>query len=92
MGLFRRIKRNAKDDVAYPAQEAVEAHEISGSTLIGPGALGAVQPAGSGVFGQSAPEDETIATKELRAAADPEDDGARELLIEEERRREEFGR
>jgi hypothetical protein len=92
MGPFRRKKQSADDTAAYPTQEAAEARETSGSTFIGPGALGAVQPAGSGSHGLVSPVDETIATDELRANADPEDDGAKELLIEEERRREEYGR
>jgi hypothetical protein len=75
MGLFRRKKRRE----AEPLEESVELRETLPSPL-DPGALTLVRPA-----------DKEIATEELRAEANPEDDGARTQMIENERRREEHG-
>jgi hypothetical protein len=76
MALFRHKKRHEADQ---PAEEAVEVHETLPSPL-DPGALTLVRPA-----------DREIATEELRTEANPEDDGARTQMIEDERRREEHG-
>jgi hypothetical protein len=87
MGLFRRKKRQADQ----PAEEAAEMHETSGSSLFGPGARSAVRPAGAGWFGFARPIDNTIATDEFRISANQEDDGAQSQMIDNERRREEYG-
>lgn len=76
MSLFRRKQRREADQ---PLEEVVESRETSASPL-DPGALTFVRPA-----------DKEIATEELRAEANPEDDGARAQMIENERRREEHG-
>ncbi len=76
MALFRRRQRHEADQ---PAEEAAEASE-SASPVFGFGAL------------PVPPVDEKIAEEEVRAAANPEDDGAQTQLIDDERRREEYGR
>jgi hypothetical protein len=75
MSIFRRKRRHADQ----PAEETVVSRETLPSPL-DPGALTLVRPA-----------DKEIATEELRAEANPEDDGARTQMIENERRREEHG-
>jgi hypothetical protein len=77
MSIFRRKKRHQADQ---PAEETAEMHETS-SPVYGFGALSTVPPI-----------DEEISAEELRAAANPEDDGAQTQLIENERRRDEYGR
>ena len=61
------------------------------TAVFGPGAPGPLQPAGSGMFGFVRPLDKTIATEELRAEANQEDDGARSQMIESERHFDEYG-
>jgi hypothetical protein len=87
MGLFRRRKRHQADQ---PAEEAAEMRETM-KPLLGPGSLSAVRPAGSGTFGFVSPIDRTTATEELRIGANQEDDGARTQMIENQRRRHDFG-
>jgi hypothetical protein len=77
MALFRRKKAHG---AAQPAEEAAEIRETS-TPVYGFGALSSV-----------APIDEEIAAEELRSAANPEDDGARTQMIDNERRREEHDR
>jgi hypothetical protein len=76
MSIFRRKKSHEADQ---PAEETAELHETS-TPVYGFGALSTVPPI-----------DEEIAAEELRTAANPEDDGARTQMIEDERRREEHG-
>jgi hypothetical protein len=59
--------------------------ETDGSALIGPSAL----DSGASPMGEQPRHDRDLYAKELRANADPEDDGARESFIEAERRNEE---
>ena len=76
MRLFRRQHRHEADQ---PAEEAAEMRETATSPL-DPGALAFKGPA-----------DKDIAAEELRVEANPEDDEARAQMIDNERRREEYG-
>jgi hypothetical protein len=87
MGLFRRRQRHEADQ---PAEEAAEMRETL-KPLLGPGSLSSVRPAGSGTFGFVSQINKTTATEELRIGANQEDDGARTQMIENQRRRDEYG-
>jgi hypothetical protein len=87
MGQFRRRKRHEADQ---PAEEAAEMRETL-KPLLGPGSLSSVRPTGQGTFGFVGPIDKNFATAELRIGANQEDDGARMQMIEDERRRHEYG-
>jgi hypothetical protein len=98
MGLFSRFKKNkdptASDttsnhhhrEPANPLEEVAEAKETSSLD----GALGPRIATPSPNFAIRGKKD-PLASEEIRAAADPEDDNAREQLIEDERRAEEHG-
>ena len=76
MALFRRKKQT---DADQPAEEAAETREA-----LRP-------PIGAAALGSESPIDKTIDDEELRVDANPEDDGARTQMIENERRRDEYG-
>jgi hypothetical protein len=98
MGLFSRFKKNRDPagsnarsghqhrEPANPLEETAEAKETSSLD----GALGPRIAAPSPNFAIRGKKD-PLASDEIRAAADPEDDNAREQLIENERRAEEHG-
>jgi hypothetical protein len=81
MGLFRRSK--PKHEVADPLEAATEAKELGHD-----GALGPQVYATSPNFGAE-PGESDVAEEDLLASADPEDDTARELFIEREKREQE---
>jgi hypothetical protein len=100
MGLFSRFKKNrnpATSDVspghnhdreaANPLEEITEADETTSPD----GSLSSRTAFGLPVIGMKA-EKQPFAAEEIRAAADPEDDSAQELLIEHEREAEERDR
>jgi hypothetical protein len=76
MGLFRRHQRHEADQ---PTEEGATLPETATPRFD----LGALPP--------ERPVDKDIDVEELRVAANPEDDGARAQLIDDERRREEHG-
>lgn len=76
MGLFRRSQRES----AEPLEDAAEARERGHDGLLTPQVF-SVAPV---VKAEPLPGE--LTEEELRATADPEDDVAKELLIERERR------
>jgi hypothetical protein len=76
MSLFRRKQRHQADQ---PMEEDARLPETATPRFD----LGALPP--------ERPIDKTIDAEELRTAANPEDDGARTQMIENERRRDERG-
>ena len=81
MGLFRHSKHRAGS--ANPLEDAAQAKESGREGVLGP-EIYAVSPIISADPGTS-----DLINEEVRAAADPEDDTARELLIERERKQQE---
>ncbi|MGA7836136.1 MAG: hypothetical protein WCA31_13095 [Acidimicrobiales bacterium] len=81
MGLFRRSRHRPYS--ADPLEDAAEAKELGREGVLGPQVF-TVSPILIAEPGES-----DIASEEVRAAADPEDDTTKELLIERERRQEE---
>lgn len=77
MGLFRRSKQ--KPEIADPLEAEAEATALGHGGVLGPQVYTA-QP----IF-DAAPGESDVADEEVLANADPEDDTARELLIERER-------
>ena len=98
MGLFSRFKRSKDSSTdadsprhrrrvaANPLEEIAVAHETSQPN-------GSLSPRIAGVMPFVASKDlEPLAAEEIRAAADPEDDNARDQLIQHERETEEHDR
>jgi len=83
MGIFRRLFSNHRTP-ANAAEEAAEADELTRDGALGPRMIGGVpQP-----FFPNVDKDPNVAA-ELRVAADQEDDNARSMLVERERREQE---
>ncbi len=84
VGLFRRrgTRAHTPNDIL---EEDAEMHETAGPSLLGPGAL----DFDASPLGVQPRRDRQSDVEELRASADPEDDGAEEELIASERRDEE---
>ncbi|MGC2176299.1 MAG: hypothetical protein WA614_12680 [Acidimicrobiales bacterium] len=77
MGLFRRSKQ--KHEIADPLEAAAEAKELGHDGVLGP------QVYATAPIFDAVPGDSGVAEEEVLANADPEDDTARELLIEREK-------
>lgn len=100
MGLFRRSKKNKEAssssdatrgrESAYPlADHAQTAETASRDGVLSPRmAAGMSMPMHGGQVENDVPD----AADEIRAAADPENDGAKETFIRKQREREERGR
>ncbi len=83
MGLFRRSKHH--NESANPLEDAAEAKELGHGGVLGPQVF-SVSPVINADPGES-----DLVNEEFRAAADPEDDTTRELLIERERQQRDPG-
>jgi hypothetical protein len=81
MGIFRRSK--IRNEPADPLETAAEAKALGRDGVLSPDVF-SVTPVVKAEPGES-----DIANEELLASADPEDDTARELLIEREREQQE---
>ncbi len=80
MALFRRSKHH---EAADPLEAAAEAKELGRDGVLGP-EVSSVSP----IF-RADPSESDSANEELLAAANPEDDTARDLFIEREREQQE---
>lgn len=103
MGLFRRSKKNkvssSSGDATYEPRARESAYPLADNaqtaeTASRDGVLSPKMAAGLSMptHGGQVENDVSDAVDEIRAAADPEDDGAKETLIRNEREREERGR